>query len=399
MRRCILPCALVVLALAASGPLAAQVLSGTVLRGEPAVPAVGVLVEVRAGPRAVERPPLRALADARGVFRLRLPAGADSVFVRVLRPGFRPHVVPPLRVADAIARPLRILLGEQPVTIAQVQIRESRICGPRAESAAWQLWESAQTVLRSIELTEKDPSISIWTVEFQGEASESGNVVVKDSSIRQVPQIPPLPPAYYDSLSKFGYIRRSNDTTVYYAPNATVLADEYFVQNYCFRVVAEDSTPRGLVGVRFEPMRTPRVTDIAGTFWLDAESYLLRQIDFDYVNTPPTHRTPGTGGYVLFAQLPSGHWILSEWSTRMSRSVLTRDPPRRTTRLQDGSVFQNRGRPPAFPYPLRWSQALWARSQVVYRVQQDETTLLFDASADSIARREIRRRPPGTPPR
>ncbi|MFN0098788.1 MAG: carboxypeptidase-like regulatory domain-containing protein, partial [Gemmatimonadaceae bacterium] len=372
------------LLLFAPASLSAQRLTGTVLRGDPAVAAVGVLVEVRTSSRsaaaaapqaAAARPPQRTFTDSRGAFRLNLPAGSDSVFIRVLRPGYRPHVVPPLRVADALARPLRITLGEQPVTIAQVEVRESRICGPRAESAAWQLWESARTVLQSIELTERDTSIRIWTVEFQGEATEQGTVEVRDSTIKHISNIPPLPPAYYDSLYKFGYIRRNADTTVYYAPNATVLADEYFIDNYCFRVAPTDSTPNGSIGVRFEPMRIPRVTDIAGTFWLDAESYLLQRIEFDYVNAPATHRMPGTGGDVLFAKLPSGHWILSEWSTRMARSVLTREPPRRTVRVQNGSTFQNRGRPLAASYPLRWSKDLWARNQVVYRVQQDETTL------------------------
>jgi hypothetical protein len=393
---------LALLLLVAPASLRAQRLTGTVLRGDPAVAAVGVLVEVRSSSRPTgaapqqapaARAPQRALTDSRGVFRVTLPAGADSIFIRVLRPGFRPHVVPAMRAADAAARPLRITLGEQPITIAAVQVRESRICGPRSESDAWSLWESARTVLQSIELTERDTTIRIWTVEFQGEATEQGTVLIRDSTIKHISNIPPLPPAYYDSLYKFGYIRRNADTTVYYAPNATVLADDYFIDNYCFRVAAKDSTPKGSIGVRFEPMRNPRVTDIAGTFWLDAETYLLQRIEFDYVNAPATHRMPGTGGDVLFTKLPSGHWILSEWSTRMARSVLTREPPRRTVRVQNGSTFQNRGRPIAASYPLRWSKDLWARSQVVYRVQQDETTLQYDASADSIARRIIKRTP------
>jgi hypothetical protein len=251
-----------------------------------------------------------------------------------------------------------------------VNVRESRVCGARADAAAWQLWEQARTVLQSIELTERDSSIQVWTVEYQGDATPGSATVVKDSTIMQVPVEPPFPPVYYDSLFRYGYIRRVRDTTTYYAPNASVLADQRFVETHCFRVAEADSTPRGLIGVRFEPQRRPRTTGIAGTFWLDEESYLLRQIEFRYVNAPLKHQTPGTGGYVLFTQLASGHWVMNEWAIRMASLEFDR---------------------------VRGAEGLWVRSRIVYRVQQDETTLLYDAAADSLARRQIPQTPP--PPR
>jgi hypothetical protein len=319
------------------------------------------------------------------------------VRLRVLRPGFRPFAPPAIRVAAGETRDVRLVLADQPVTIAAVNVRESRVCGARADASAWQLWEQARTVLQSIELTERDSSLSVWTVEYQGDATPGGATVVKDSTIMQVPVEPPFPPVYYDSLFRHGYIRRVRDTTTYYAPNASVLADRRFVETHCFRVAEADSTPRGLIGVRFEPQRRPRHTGIAGTFWLDEESYLLRQIEFRYVNAPLKHQTPGTGGYVLFTQLATGHWVMNEWAIRMASLVWTRYP-RERLRREDGTYFMERnGVVPLEGSLILGASGLWVRSRIVYRVQQDETTLLYDAAADSLARRQIPQTPPPLP--
>lgn len=380
-------------ALVAGAPLPAQQVVGTVLLPDSVTRAARVLVEVRSGARA----PVRLLTSDAGTFGIPVPPG-DTVRLRVLRPGFRPVAAPPLVLAAGETRAVRVVLTAEPVTIAAVRVRESRVCGERADAAAWQLWEQARTVLQSIELTERDPAIRVWTVEFQGEATPGSAVVVKDSTILDVPVEPPFPPVHYDSLFRLGYIRRVADTTTYYAPNATVLADPRFVESYCFRMADADSTPGGLVGVRFEPQRRRwgAYADIAGTFWLDRESYLLRQIEFGYVNPPANHRVPGIGGYVLFTRLGSGHWIMHEWMIRMGGVVWNRGP-RQRFRKADGTYHMERnGVIPLEGHVMRGDTGLWARARIVYRVQLDETTLLYDAQADSLSRRAI---PPAGSPR
>lgn len=376
---------------AVAPPIAAQRIAGTVVLPDSVTRAARVLVEVRIGARA----PVRLLTNDAGTFGVPAPPG-DTVRLRVLRPGFRPVVAPPVVLAAGETRAVRIVLTAEPVTIAAVRVRESRVCGERADAAAWQLWEQARTVLQSIELTERDTAIRVWTVEFQGETTPGSAVVVKDSTILDVPVEPPFPPVYYDSLFRLGYIRRVGDTTTYYAPNATVLADPRFVEGYCFRVAEADSTPEGLVGVRFEPQRRRwgAYADIAGTFWLDRETFLLRQIEFAYVNPPANHRVPGIGGYVLFTKLASGHWIMHEWMIRMGGVVWTRGPRQRLRRA-DGTYFMERnGVIPQEGFAVRGDLGLWARSRIVYRVQLDETTLLYDAQADALSRRAIPRPPP-----
>lgn len=366
--------------------LHAQVLTGTVLLPDSTSPAVRALVEVTVG----TRPPVRLLTDGRGAFRSRL-AAADSVRLRVLRVGFEPFVVPTVRVAAGETRELRVVLADAPVTIAAFNVRESRVCGERADAAAWRLWEQARTVLQSVELTERDSSLIVWTVEYQGDATPGGATVVKDSTIIQVPVEPPFPPVHYDSLFRHGYIRRVRDTATYYAPDATVLTDPRFVAAHCFRIAEADSSPTGLIGVRFEPQRKPRETGIAGTFWLAEDGLLLRQIEFEYVNAPRGHWTPGTGGFVLFTELTSGHWIMSEWAIRMASPVWTRGRRERQRRA-DGSFYMSAdGLNPLEGYAVRGDDGLWLRSRIVYRVEQAGIPLLYDAAADSLRLRGVRR--------
>ena len=346
------------LALASSAPMdvRAQIFSGTVMQADSTTPARGVLVEIRL---RSQPQPMRVLTSARGTFHLRL-AAPDTVNVRVLRPGFRPVHAPPVFVGVGATRDIRIVLEDQPLTLAAVTVRESRVCGERADAAAWQLWEQARTALQATALTERDSSLTVRTLEFQGPATPGGGTIVQDSTIRFVPVDAEFPRAHYDSLFVHGYIRRNSDSiTTYYAPNAHVLLDERFVMTHCFRVAERDSTPNGMIGVRFEPMRSPRVTGIVGTFWLDSTTYLLRQIEFGYLNPPVRHRVLGTGGYVLFERLGTGHWIMSQWSIRMA------------TFIKD--------------------HHLWSRSQMIVTVRLGDQLLFHKPAGDSLALRLIPR--------
>lgn len=374
----------------ANSEVHSQAISGTVLRADSSTPAQGVLVEMRLGG---SREPLRVLTNQRGGFLLALPA-ADTVRVRVLRPGFRPAVHPPLYVATGATRELRMVLADQPFTLAATTIRGSRVCGERADAAAWQLWEQARTVLQTTALTERDTALTVRTIEFQGQATPGGATVIKDSTVAFVPVDPEFPKAHYDSLFQFGYIRRNDDTvTTYYAPNANVLLDERFVSSHCFRVAEGDSTPRGMIGVRFEPARSPRFTDIVGTFWLDSATFHLRQIEFGYINPPRNHRVLGTGGFVAFTRLGTGHWIMSEWSIRMASMVWTAEA-RQRLRKDDGTYYMERnGLVPLEGYRITGDYSLWSRNQLIVTVHRGGQLLFHEPTGDSLASRIIPMKP------
>lgn len=371
-----------------SGALA-QVITGTVLQSDSVTPAGGVLVEIRAGAAG---DPIRALTTVRGMFRVTLPA-PDTARVRVLRPGFRPVAAAPVFVASGAVREIRIVLGDQPVMLATVKVRETRVCGERADANAWQLWEQARTVLQTTALTERDTALTVRTLEFEGQATPGGATIVQDSTIRFVPVEAEFPPAHYDSLFRFGYIRRdAGNITTYYAPNAKVLLDERFVTSHCFRIAERDSTPPGMIGVRFEPIRASRQTGILGTFWLDSATFLLRQIEFGYINPPRDHHVPGTGGFVAFARLSTGHWIMSEWSIRMA-SLIVRRQAWTVEKLENGTWRRRHPLTRPQGYVITSDYNLWSRNQMVVSVHLGQHLLFAEPAGDTLALRLVPMRP------
>jgi hypothetical protein len=83
--------------------------------------------------------------------------------------------------------------------------------------------------------------------------------------------------------------------------------------------------------------------------------------------------------------------VMNEWSIRMAGLVGNRGA-RQRFRREDGTYFmKGNGVIPQEGSLIRAAQGLWSRSRIVYRVQLDEATLLYDAAADSLARRAIPR--------
>jgi hypothetical protein len=377
-----------------------QVLRGSVVYPDSASPASGLLVEAR----PVSGTAQRTLTNSRGFFSIALDR-ADSVIVRVLRIGYGPTVTQPMFVAAGDSVNLRIVLDNLPFQLAGVTVKGSSRCGRRANAEGWLLWEQALTLLRSVDLTVRDPAMRIRTVEYQGPTTEEGITrVYHDSLLRLVPALGTQPDVYYDSLFERGFVRRNTlpgdgergartrqlargvavpDTAVvYYGPDARVLADERFGPAYCFRTLAVTDSLPGVVAVKFTPAALRRTADIEGTLWFDATSHELKRIDFDYVQLPSGHNVRGPGGYVDFAKLPNGQWIASGWMIRMAQRVVTRHPRCRDYR---GLVVP---RPDACSgFIVEDANGLWARSQLVASVTRDGERLYFDEYAESLALR------------
>jgi hypothetical protein len=280
------------------------------------------------------------------------------------------------------------VLDNLPFSLAGVTVKGSSRCGRRANAEGWLLWEQALTLLRSVDLTVRDPSVQIRTVEYQGPTTEEGITRVDhDSLLRLVPPLGTFPDVYYDSLFERGFVRRNAPDTsvIYYGPDARVLADERFVSAYCFRTSpAADSAP-GFVAVEFTPVARLRTTDIEGTLWFDEASLELKRIDFDYVRLPAGHNVKGPGGYVEFVKLPNGQWIASGWMIRMVQRIITRNACNRDYRGLP--VWDPKGAIKACPRIIENDDGLWARSQLVASVTRDGERLYFDEYAESLALR------------
>jgi len=347
-----------VTALGFPAAVSAQRIVGDVVRSDSTTPAVRALVEWREGRGALQR----TITDDRGRFTIVLD-GAGSVAVRVLRPGFRPHVLPPRALLAGQVDSVQIVLRDEAVALAAVRVEEHRVCGPRGEPVAWQLWEQARIALQSVVLAERDTSLRIEAVEFEADLTSDDTARIRDSTLARVGLERAKPRLHYDSLFRFGYIRRVADTSSYFSPTLAVIADDRFAERYCFtRVVDEDERPEW-IGIAFEPARRPGpgITDVVGTFWLDRERLLLREVSYEYINAPVHHRIEGIGGALHFTDLASGHWILSDWDVRM--------PTLSTAGGRDRAAV---GR--------------WSKRRTVYRVERGGTALYLDSVAERLGR-------------
>ena len=336
----------------------AQRIAGTVLRPDSATPVPQVLIEWRASRGAVQR----LLTDARGRFTIAL-SRPDSVYLRILRPGYRPQVVAPLYVDVATLLSPRIVLSDQSVVLGSIRVEGASACRGRSDAAAWTLLEQARTAILAATIAARDPALHIAAVEYEGDATPAGAIVLRDSSVQRAAPVGPPNPAQRDSIFRYGYVRRTSDTSYYLAPTPDVIIDDRFRERYCATLVSADSSPPGLLGVRFQPARRPGpgIADVSGTFWLDDDKYLLSRVEFTYHNVPVHHRVDGLGGYLEFAVLPTGHWLLREWLFRMPRLR---------------------------PSPVR----VWARGHIVFDVSVNGTAIYSDSSAAALMQRAIPRR-------
>jgi len=371
-------------------PSEAQRVSGLVLRPDSVSAAAQVLVEWRTRRGAVQR----VLTDGAGRFSIQLPR-EDSVYLRILRPGYRPQEATPLLVLLGETATARIVLRDQAIVLSAMRVAGESACTGRSDAPAWTLLEQARTAILTASLAERDPLLKIDAVEYEGDATPAGAILLRDESVRRSGTSSQASQAQRDSIFRFGYVRRSrSDTTYYHAPTPDVIVDERFRSRYCAALVPADSSPDGLIGVRFQPARRPGpgIADVTGVFWLDDDRYLLSRVEFEYFNVPVHHRVEGLGGYLEFAVLPSGHWLLREWLFRMPNLIATHYAPITVLR-PDGSYPTNRaGEPIRSATPVRSATGLWAHGRIVYRVESNGRVVHTDSSGASLLERATPRR-------
>jgi hypothetical protein len=211
------------------------------------------------------------------------------------------------------------------VSLSAVTVRGDNVCRIRQDSGQLvaRLWEEARTALTATQLSTASRTLEARVVRFDRATDKSGKKVLSGhSSSTEGATDRPFASTSPDSLARFGYVRELPDSSVVYdAPDADALLSDQFAALHCFRVVPPAAQHPEWVGVAFKPARTREgIEDIEGTLWLDRTSAELRRLDFAYTNVTDEFREAGTGGFVEFVRLPSGHWFVSQWTIRMPRS-------------------------------------------------------------------------------
>ena len=330
-----------------SAPLAAQTIRGTASTTDGATPVPGVVVLLLDSTGTTVR---RALTDERGAFVIGAPAPGRYA-VRALRIGFRPTNVANITLGSGETRPLALRLSGVVTVLERVLVSAERGCRTPADAgrAAADLWEAARTALLAQQLTAASRGYDMrwltgdrWYDLGKRIPNRQRLEVHRGSTVRAFASLPA------DSLAAIGYAYTvKGGDIVFHGPDADVLLSDRFARDHCFSVVASDDPAQTLVGLAFRPpeRRQDTLVDVSGTLWIDRATSELRHIEFAYVGLPATHPDVGRGR-VDYMRLPTGGWIIRNWSIRMpvmsalamSDGEIARLTRRRGVRISEAQV-------------------------------------------------------------
>jgi hypothetical protein len=313
--------------LACTAPLGAQVIRVRALDETSGRPLDGAIADVL---DARGRLAVQGLLGADGVRLLPLP-DAGTFSVRVRRIGFEPFTSAPVevRVTDTVEVALRVPLRR--VLLSRLTVTGDRRCARDvyAGGGVALLLEEARKALTATALgrAESLGGTALDARTFDRELDGDGRTrTVRVGFPHRVGERRPFTASSAAALSDSGYVRMAGGEVTYYGPDEEVLASDEFVRDHCFEISrGEGSDPR-LVGVRFTPTPGRRVSDIAGTLWIDSTTAELRYVDFWHEGASLPRRAggpPPSGGQVVFERAAtggtSGRWIVSAWHLRMPR--------------------------------------------------------------------------------
>lgn len=308
--------AVAVLTAAASLPVAAQTVTGTVVEADGSVPLSGVLVSLidSDGERVAA-----TLSDQDGSFSL--DAGRFGRFrLRAERIGLQSNTSETFDLFSTDPREERISMGQRAIVIDGLVV-DSRVeqCRLDRDNAVqiqrwWQEIRTALDVSSAVQ-TEGLARVQVeryeraWTSDLSRVVSEAEHAEVGLSSR-------PFVSAGADFLAEGGFVQGALEgEREYYAPDADVLLSDVFLARHCFSLASHYDDE--LLGLAFEPTEEG-VPDVRGTLWVDTTTAELQTLDFRYANLDDVPDNE-SGGFVSFEYRPSGAWIVQEWYIRMPR--------------------------------------------------------------------------------
>ncbi len=261
----------------------------------------------------------RALSGERGQYRVPRPDSAEQL--RVLRLGFRAHVVPLRRPFEAITV-IDVILSSLERALQPMEVVVARGCPSRGDRAeAFTLLDQARAgVLATVVANERQPArmrvlrYERW-LDINGLAVEGQRVQI-DSSVRATTSFTAMQSAI-DFVEK-GFRTGDDGEFTYFGPDAAVLLDDRFQRGYCFSLAEPDSSRATQRGLRFAPAARKRGrVDIEGTLWVDTTQRTLVDIEFRYVGVDRLSAANGAGGRIGFHTLPNGITFIDTWSLRL----------------------------------------------------------------------------------
>ena len=268
--------------------------------------------------------------------RLLQATSAGEYRILVRRVGYIPVTSP--AIAIPAGEPISYLLAVsgQRVVLPSVVSRARRMCRTDVDEVARTsvLWEEIRKALTASELTKTEGYSPIQLRVFEREIDRERKVTKEAWSPWVTTTNSPFVATSSAELSRNGYLMREDGRPAnfnapdllesdiqWHGPDAAVLLSPEFERDHCFQVVSGAGPAAGAIGLAFAPHDGRKLPDIAGTLWVDRETAQLRFVEFEYVNSGLPGRMNG-GGRIEFRRLPTGEWIVSDWSLRYPRILV-----------------------------------------------------------------------------
>jgi hypothetical protein len=295
------------------------VVRGTVVEEETGRPLAGAFVVLLDldGNRVRGR-----LSDGEGGFIIQAPdSGAYRLVAELI--GYRTTTSAVVSIAPGGVTELRFQVPLLPIELSGIEVSSERRCrsrpGSGLETAV--LWEEARKALDVTAWVQSEAVLRLRLREFErvldpySLAVREERTETKQGYYGESPFVALSP----EELASGGYLRSLDDGGFeYYAPDASVLLSDTFLEGHCFRVRGPPPRHPGRVGLAFEPLPGSEITDIAGVLWLDRMTGELQTLEFQYTKLPwPGIENQHIGGTVEFERMATGLWLISEWQIRM----------------------------------------------------------------------------------
>jgi len=317
---------LVAAALCAAAPREAhaQRLFGTGVLANDTTPARAAIVSATDSAGVIAG---RELTTGRGDFVL--PVSHPGKYtVTVLRLGSLAETVRDVVVEPRKDLRMRIRITKEAPMPPPVAVRSGEQCNIRDDtSPLGYAWSQFLIALSTADMASDTKSFSgTWLRTERWLGKGLRDTVFRSDTLVELaldgPMMPAIPP---DSSRVAGFVIESEDGVRYHTPDIATLASRAFVARRCFSFDPSPPNQPGWIGLHFRsPDFRVGVVDIEGTLWIDRETMEPRGLGFRYVNLPPAFAAAESGGTLRFRQLPTGHWIVEEWTLRVPAGLFRR---------------------------------------------------------------------------
>ena len=280
---------------------------------------------------------------ADGVFSFATPS-AGEYRIRVERIGYANWVTEPYVLAAGQILSITVEVPRLPVRLGDLRVEVTGSCldDPRQGAALATVWEEARKALETAVWAEDRGELTFTLTEYE-RTLDPGSLVTLESRTRMRRNVP-LPPFRSlpaRQLATEGYAVVDRDSSVFYAPDATVLLSEQFRDTHCFGLRREEGEGEARLGITFRPQGRSNVIGIEGTLWLDEESAALRDVELRYRNVPLPRGAERRriGAHLVFDRLPDGPFYVRDWWIRFPIGGRPMRPARTGLSVEPGLVL------------------------------------------------------------